>query len=285
MSGSQTTAAASGPTAPWDEFVDGRLRRLLRGKDYRGDGNAVVREARAAAQEHGKQAVAYRDRVGSAESVWVQFMDGSIRDGDPCPRCGSTTMHRSQRYFFRCPSCGGLYDLASADAQVGADIEGVVEFLGARLLSADGQETDELGREQPALVEVRYRFERALAGIHPSVSFLSGTRLALRSGCPDVLAVPEPQSLHVSLHLDGGLLAPGEYSIEATIHIVVETHDTHFLKLNVVVPEPFRVMDRHAADERPTQDAERTALHWTVVAGAEGQPAPAVVKELRALRG
>jgi hypothetical protein len=282
MSASQDdTPRAPEPIARWEELVDGRLRRFRRGKHYRGDGNAIVKEARAAAQDLDKQAVAYRDRIGPLETVWVQFMDGSIRVGDPCPRCGSTTMHRKQRYFLVCPSCHARYDLASADKQVGADIEGVVEFLGARLTTVDGRDTDEIGRDEPAVVEVRYRFERALAGIHPSVSFLSGTRLALRSGCPDVLAIRGPQSLHTTLHLDAGLLAPGEYSIETTVHVVLEPHDTEFLKLNVVVPEPFRVAD-HDRGERPPE-GDGTRLHWTVVAGAEEEAEPTVATQLRVL--
>lgn len=276
-----TRGGAPEAIADWEDLLDGRLRRFRRGKHYRGDGNGIVKEARRAAQDLGKQAVAYRDRVGPLEMVWVQFMDGSIRIGDPCPRCGSATMHRKQRYFLVCPSCHARYDLASADKQVGADIEGVVEYLGARLLTVDGRETDEIARDEPAVVEVRYHFERALAGIHPSVSFLSGTRLALRSGCPDVLAIRGPQSLHATLHLDAGLLAPGEYSIETTVHVVLDPRDTDFLKLNVVVPEPFRVVDRDRS-ERPL-DTEGARLHWTVVAGAEEEAEPTVATQLRVL--
>jgi len=275
------TASAPEPNVDWEEFLDGRLRRFRRNKHYRGDGTLIVKEARAAAQDLGRQAVAFRDRIGPLEIVWVQFMDGSIRVGDACPRCGATTMHRKQRYFLVCPTCHARYDLASADKQVGADIEGVVEFLGARLVTVDGRETDEIARDEPAVVEVRYHFERALAGIHPSVSFLSGTRLALRSGCPDVLAIRGPQSLHATLHLDAGLLSPGEYSIETTVHVVIDPRDTEFLKLNVVVPEPFRVVDRDRAERPPEADGAR--LHWTVVAGAEEEAEPTVATQLRVL--
>ncbi len=39
--------------------------------------------------------------------IWLQFADGKIRAGEPCP-CGSRRLLRLHTHFVKCPECGAM---------------------------------------------------------------------------------------------------------------------------------------------------------------------------------
>jgi ribosomal protein L37AE/L43A len=91
----------------WEDLAaDRRVRRLRRGKHFRGDVRAVQHEAAAAAEELGLVVRAVRDDFLRTAYVWVQFTDAEVPLGEPCPRCGSTELVRTHELFGHCPHCG-----------------------------------------------------------------------------------------------------------------------------------------------------------------------------------
>ena len=90
----------------WREWLDGWPRRLSHGKHYTGDARPLVRSARAAAVELGKVAVASRDSSGKYDYLWIQFVDGEVERGRPCPVCAATELQKIQKHFLRCTTCG-----------------------------------------------------------------------------------------------------------------------------------------------------------------------------------
>jgi hypothetical protein len=94
----------------WERFADGHVHRLKRGKHYRGEIQDVKAEAEAAAAVMGKHAVVVKDPMGHHYFLWVQFVDGEISMGDPCP-CGHRTLVRVHKAYVRCPACDAVLRL------------------------------------------------------------------------------------------------------------------------------------------------------------------------------
>jgi hypothetical protein len=90
----------------WAELAaNRRVRRLRRGKHFRGDLRTVQREAYAAAAEMGCVARVVRDDFRKTAYVWVQFVDLQLPLGEPCPSCGGREMVRTHEHFGRCSTC------------------------------------------------------------------------------------------------------------------------------------------------------------------------------------
>jgi hypothetical protein len=107
----------------WEQLArDDHLRRLKRGKHFRGDVRAVQREAIAAGAELGRVARVVRDDFRKYAYVWVQFVDYQIPLGEPCPACGGREILRTHQYFGRCPACNAsLALLARVESAEGSD--------------------------------------------------------------------------------------------------------------------------------------------------------------------
>lgn len=90
----------------WDEFADGRLHRLKRGKHFHGDLRAIIKVAGEAAQTMGKAVRCMRDEFGKYQYVWVEFADYQIQIGAPCPGCQATNLLRTHEFFGHCEGCG-----------------------------------------------------------------------------------------------------------------------------------------------------------------------------------
>jgi DNA-directed RNA polymerase subunit RPC12/RpoP len=106
----ERSAARPRMEVDWDELTDGRVRLLRLGREYEAQIGDVEEAAKAAAASRGMVACTTYENVPRMrffESyVWVQFADGEIDPGGPCPACGEpspVTIHPS---FARCPSCG-----------------------------------------------------------------------------------------------------------------------------------------------------------------------------------
>lgn len=104
-------AFAKGMT--WETLADNQLHRLKRGKHYRGDPGEAIQAAHAAAAALGRSVVVVKEPMGSLYYLWVQFNDGDIDAGDPCPRCGGTELLRLDQRYLRCTSCKALLRFAN----------------------------------------------------------------------------------------------------------------------------------------------------------------------------
>lgn len=112
----------------WEELLDGRLRVLTRGVHYSGSTKVLEQRARGAARVRGRVAATSADRFGRREALWVQFLDGQVQPGRPCPACGEPALERLQVYFAGCPACGAVHRLSvtapgAQDAAVAKAIE------------------------------------------------------------------------------------------------------------------------------------------------------------------
>jgi hypothetical protein len=78
---------------------------LQRGVDFPTGGPSFRRAAERAAVVMGKRAIMVRDRLYPQDFIWIQFVDGEIRIGDPCP-CGGRRLVRISGQLVRCRACG-----------------------------------------------------------------------------------------------------------------------------------------------------------------------------------
>lgn len=90
----------------WDKWADGRAFRLKRKRDFPADLNPELARdaARYAAEKRGKVVRTITDRWFPKKYIWVQFADGEVEIGEPCP-CGSRRLLRLHQHFARCPEC------------------------------------------------------------------------------------------------------------------------------------------------------------------------------------
>ena len=115
----------AGPAIDWEQVGDGRVWRLRRGTHYEGSDRAVLTAARAAASRMGKVVTMAREDFGvTAGYVWVQFADAEVPFGDPCPRCGSTTLLREHAGYATCPQCAARLVLLLEDEDPGVVLDG-----------------------------------------------------------------------------------------------------------------------------------------------------------------
>lgn len=256
------------PLPAWDDFTDGRLRRLKRGKHYSRNSAILLHEAKLAASERGKQAVSYQDRLGKIEYIWLQFLDGSLAPDAPCPRCGGTRFDAVQKYFLRCTACRSLYSMRER-----APTTTAAEFLSTRLLSPDGAEMGEMRVSDEATVEAVCEFHRPVAVAHLSCAFYAAKRRkVLNSGCPDLIVVPSADTVRFQLNLDPRVLSAGEYSIVPKLELVLDEQDR---RLHSVRP-PGRLRVHVLDPAHPTADGamERSPLEWSAVSALDGRPMP-----------
>ena len=90
----------------WSRWADGRAYRLKRKKDFP---NVSPGHARTAAEnaavKMGKVVRTVRDKMIPEKLIWIQFADGEVSAGQPCPRCGSRKLLNLHADVVRCPQC------------------------------------------------------------------------------------------------------------------------------------------------------------------------------------
>ena len=98
----------------WSRWSDGRAYRLKRKKDFP---NVSPGHARTAAEnaavKMGKVARTVRDKMIPEKLIWIQFADGEVGAGQPCPRCGSRKLLNLHADVVRCPQCNAQLLLSS----------------------------------------------------------------------------------------------------------------------------------------------------------------------------
>jgi hypothetical protein len=95
---------------PWDELADGRVHRLIRGRDFVRGPDVVEQAAENAARRLGRVVRTFKETRWGVVYFWVQFVDHEVVIGEPCP-CGSTGLEQVNVYFAECASCGATVAL------------------------------------------------------------------------------------------------------------------------------------------------------------------------------
>jgi hypothetical protein len=90
---------------PWDDWADGKVHRLVRGKDFARSSEALTEAAENAGRRLGRVARTVTEVRYGRVFFWFQFLDQELYLGDPC-RCGSSDLRRVNKIYARCASCG-----------------------------------------------------------------------------------------------------------------------------------------------------------------------------------
>jgi hypothetical protein len=260
---------------PWNELLDGRLRRFTRGVDYSGPAEVMEQEARNAAIALGKTAVTFRDDMEFFEYVWVQFMDGKLEEGEPCPKCANTSFEKLQEYFVRCTSCRSFFALTQPKPVLPEPKAPppVAEVVALKLLSAQGDETDRVGAHEELLLELTCDFRRPVWGARVAFNFFTGSKKTLHIGSPEVTRVPEPEIVRFTLRVAPDLLPPGDYVVDPVVRTIPDKGGDAVrlkaddLRKNVGISD-------HPPTVLPDAAAERRKFHWGAPTAASGEPMP-----------
>ena len=98
----------------WSRWADGRAYRLKRKKDFPNVNPGHARTAAEnAAVKMGKVVRTVRDKMIPEKLIWIQFADGEVSAGQPCPRCGSRKLLNLHADVVRCPQCKAQLLLSS----------------------------------------------------------------------------------------------------------------------------------------------------------------------------
>jgi hypothetical protein len=268
----------------WNELLDGRLHRFKRGVHYSGPADALEEEARDAATELGKTAITFRDDMQVFEYVWVQFLDGKLEEGQPCPKCGHTSFEKVQEYFLRCRSCGSLYALTQPKPVIPEpERPPIAEYLDLRLLSAEGDEIKEVSALEELVLEATCCFFRPVRAVQPAFIFFAGGKNILHAACPDVVAIPEPETVRFTLHVAPGVLTPGHYFVAPQSKLVLDEDPDDIQKLAPSDTDRTSsqfIRKLHVFDPRaevpPEHRGERATLQWGTETAAGGNPMPVI---------
>ena len=282
----------------WQEWTDGRPRRLKRGKHFNGDPKLIERQAKRAAEDLGKVAVTSKDGSGTYEYVWVQFVDAEVEAGHPCPVCGGIELEKVQKQFLRCATCGSSLRSADGEVRAGAyplpapessDGDGAAEdqrppalpngdygeIVGTRVYAASGRQAYELSAAEEITIETTIRFAgpvaRATLKLWIAVE-QAGAVLRLR--CPERLSCDGPETFDVAVSVPPALLASREYSVSAGVHYVVDLLQPGTDRL-VDSSAGFRVRDARLPGFDADEDAAAVpAFSWVVSTRDEDRRAP-----------
>lgn len=140
----------------WERVADGRPWRLKVGRDFTGSISRMKSEARIAAREQAKVVIFTKDTADPTKFAWVQFADGVVPHGQPCPRCGGHQLVLLSTQFVRCTACGAqlvvqhlpdeedieLQRREAAHAAAGS-VETLADYSGIHLSLAEADATSE----------------------------------------------------------------------------------------------------------------------------------------------
>lgn len=286
-------ASEAEPERDWGAWLDGRARRLKRGRDYTGDSKVVVKRAREAAEGLGKLAVVSRDSQGKYDYVWIQFVDGEVEPGRPCPVCGGSAFAKVQKFFLRCHACASVLKasdewevaageyvaptpaarteaMSAPDAEV--DEHGGEEYaqiLGARMLSTDGREITGTLVNEDFVLHIAFRFLRRVDYALPRVRFsVEGAEPVLRVQPPKPLRPRGPATVDARMRVPANLLMPRVYSVELVLLILPDRHrPTEYLRVtatDVLVVRVRKIGGRSILDatDGPGLSAPSSPFTW-----------------------
>lgn len=257
----------SEPERDWNVWLDGRPRRLKRGRDYTGDPKPVVKRAREAAEALGKFAVVSRHSQGKYEYLWLQFVDGEVEAGRPCPVCGGTAFEKVQKHFLRCSSCASVLKAAGdweveagefasptpaprteAMAVLGATDgvpggEELAQILAARVLSTEGREIEGPLVTEDFLIHLAFRLLRPVDTALPRIRLSVGEAgPAIRVQPPRPFEPSGPQTVDAWIRIPGNMLMPRIYSVEFVLLLLPDRRRPNdYLRITASDALTFRV--------------------------------------------
>jgi hypothetical protein len=260
---------------PWNELVDGRLRRFKRGVHYSGMAEALEQEARNAANELGKTAITFRDNMQVLDYMWVQFVDGRLEEGKPCPKCSNTSFEKLQEYFLRCTRCRSFFAITEPKPVIPAPEKPLIAKFGAfKLLSANGDEIDQVHVHDELLLELTCYFHRPISAVHVAFNFFSGTKKMLYVGSDQITRVPEPETVKFTLWVSPNVLPAGDYVVSPGVEAILEKGNdpTRLMKAE----QPMKEL--RVSDDQPIVSnnlaAERRRFQWGAPSATSGKLMP-----------
>jgi len=264
----------------WERFADRRPRRLKRGKHFVGEPKILQREARHAAEEMGKVAIAAKDEQGKWGYVWIQFLDAEINEGEPCPVCGARELLKLNNSAICCPSCGSMLafiprplEMPALPATAGSssdnsrsapsapDASEMAEIVSTRTLRRDGTVAEAPSTRDALIVETIVRSHRPCLRILTSLAATVGDQRVFASGQRQWVELGEPGLYALKAHIPPGVLVAHTYRLK----IGVQVDDGSGA-------EPALLVRRKATEIRPVLPASaplidhgflRPALEWT----------------------
>jgi hypothetical protein len=259
---------------PWNELVDGRLRRFKRGVHYSGMAEALEQEARTAANELGKTAITFRDNMQVLEYMWVQFVDGRLEEGEPCPKCSNTSFEKLQEYFLRCTRCRSFFAITEPKRVIPEpEKPSIAEFGAFKLLSANGDEIDQVDVHDELLLELTCYFHRPISAVHVAFNFFSGTKKMLYVGSDQITRVPEPETVKFTLWVSPNVLPAGDYLVSPGVEAILEKGNDAIRLMKAEQPmNKLRVSDQSIVSNDLA--AERRRFHWGAPRAASGKVMP-----------
>lgn len=207
-----------------------------------------------------------KDVVGKTEYLWVQFLDGTLPAGRPCPRCNGTSLTRRQEYFVHCLTCHALYVLLNRPEGM-PDKRQVAQLDEFRFLSSRGEPVDEVPQGAGVLVDAQCHFFRPVAGLHLRMVVYAGRHKYLRAELPLTLAVPEAQTVQMTVGIPPGLLTSGVYAVQPWVRYSLD--EMTFVSLPR--PDPLPLTVNEAAADPPDPPGQ---LAWSVRSAHDGRPLP-----------
>jgi hypothetical protein len=255
--------------------VDGRLRRFKRGVHYSGMAEALEQEARNAANELGKTAITFRDNMQVLDYMWVQFVDGRLEEGEPCPKCSNTSFEKLQEYFLRCTRCRSFFAITEPKPVIPApEKPSIAEFGTFKLLSANGDEIDQVHVHDELLLELTCYFHRPISAVHVAFNFFSGTKKLLYVGSDQITRVPEPETVKFTLWVSPNVLPAGDYVVSPGVEAILEKGNDPIRLMKAEQP----MKELRVSDDQPIVSnnlaAERRRFQWGAPRAASGKLMP-----------
>jgi len=275
----------------WERFADRRPRRLKRGKHFVGEPKFLQREARDAAAEMGKVALVSRDQQGKWGYVWIQFLDAEVKEGEPCPVCGSCELLKLNNNVIRCPSCDSMLafvprplempvlprlnapavtppdevsptdDVPAARASPRHDVSELADIVSTRTLCADGTVAEAFSTDEALMLETTVRSHQPRLRIKVMIAAqVEGQRVFI-SRQPEWSELARPGLYAIYVHFPARFLMNRSYRIK----VVMKVDDDSGADPITVIRRKGTSIDLRPEDgiSMPEQGFVRVALEWT----------------------
>lgn len=256
--------------------MDGRPHRLKRGKHFVGEPKLFQREARLAAEERGRVACFSRDSQGKWGYVWVQFLDAEVKEGEPCPVCGSRELLKLNNNVMRCPSCASKLCLVPAplepprpagdpieeDAPAARDLSELAEIVATRVLRPGGAVAVTPSSDEALVVETTVRSQQPHLRVRTNLAAEVEGQRVFAARQPEWADLGGAGLYAIQAHLPPGMLVGHHYRLK----VVVEVDDRSGA-------DPILLVRRKATKVSPPPPAPdaffhhgflRPTLEWTI---------------------
>jgi hypothetical protein len=189
---------------PWDDWADGKVYRLVRGRDFVRSVEALTEAAENAGRRLGRVARTIREVRRSTVIVWLQFVDYELVAGDPCG-CGSTDLRRMNTSYARCAACGATSYIRPLKPKPAETVFAPSEDEALLLSSLSAAPAPNAKRAAPARLSAFTDLELCRYSQGPETERLGGLAVEQATGASCLVVVDYP------LQEGGRGEAPGVY--------------------------------------------------------------------------